>query len=154
MFKNSLKMYQNKLLCNFQWIFFVKLLWHCRLNFFCYKNKSKKSTTSNVKGFLILWCFSAIIPFFLPPHQRRSRFSSGCPRQEFMYYIHINYRTMGCAKVSSGPMDNLGKVEICPHLILAVRFVACRFDVLFPDTGDSSEDSFKYVAKDATGHSH
>ena len=94
MFENSLKMYQNKLSCNFQWIFFVKLLWHCRLNLFCYKNRSKKTTTSNVKGFLILRCFLAIIPFFLPPQQRRSRFSSGCPRQEFTYYIHINYRTM------------------------------------------------------------
>ena len=83
---------------------------------------------------------------------RSSFWSPFMPLRTFS--LPTRWKTLGCAKVSSGPMDNLEKVEICPHLILAVRFVACRFDVLFPDTGDSSVDSFKYVAKDATGHSH
>ena len=39
-FENSLKTYKKT---TFQWIFFVKLSWHCRLNFFCYKYTTIKS---------------------------------------------------------------------------------------------------------------
>ena len=36
------------------------------------------------------------------------------------FSLPTRWKTLGCAKLSSGPTENLGTMEICPHLILAV----------------------------------